>query len=54
MPELPSALGGRPKAAGTLTYGGREYHFCSLECVSASTTEPERFVDAAAQEESGA
>jgi adenylate cyclase len=42
------------EAAGRLTYGGREYHFCSLECVRAFAAEPERFADGAAPEGSGA
>jgi adenylate cyclase len=31
------------EAAGTLTYEGRTYYFCSLECARAFTAEPERF-----------
>ena len=31
-------------SAGTLTYGGREYHFCSMECVKAFADSPEEYV----------
>lgn len=42
------------EAAGTLTYEGRTYYFCSLECARAFAAEPERFAEGAAQESSGA
>ena len=29
--------------AGTLTHGGTEYHFCSLDCVRAFAAEPDRY-----------
>ena len=33
------------RSAGELTYGGRTFHFCSLECASAFAADPEQFTE---------
>jgi adenylate cyclase len=33
------------QAAGSLTHAGRDYHFCSLECVRAFANDPEQYVE---------
>jgi adenylate cyclase len=38
------------EAAGTLSYEGRRYYFCSLECARAFAAEPERFAESTARE----
>jgi adenylate cyclase len=33
------------QAAGSLTHAGREYHFCSIECIRAFANDPEQYVE---------
>jgi adenylate cyclase len=39
------------EAAGTLTYQGHQYYFCSLECARKFAAEPERFAESPARQD---